>query len=48
MDELVQGLDEWIINPALLRFDELLVKKAAEMPVRRMGKLTNSAKPSTS
>jgi hypothetical protein len=47
VDELVQGLDDWIINPALVRFDELLVKKATEMPVRRMSKLISSAKSST-
>jgi hypothetical protein len=37
MEELAQGLDEGIIGPALVRSDELVKKKAEEMPVRRMG-----------
>jgi uncharacterized protein YjbI with pentapeptide repeats len=48
VDELVQGLDDWIIDPALARFDELLVRKATEMPVRSMGDLISGAKPSIS
>jgi hypothetical protein len=36
IEELVQGLDGGIIEPALKRFDELIKKKAEELPVRRM------------
>jgi uncharacterized protein YjbI with pentapeptide repeats len=38
VEELVQGLDEEIIKPALARFDELLVKKAKTLRVRRIGR----------
>jgi pentapeptide repeat protein len=37
VEELVQGLDKEIIKPALARFDELLVKKAEKLRVRRIG-----------
>ena len=37
VEELVQGLDEYIIEPALVRFDELLVKKTEKRPIRRIG-----------
>jgi hypothetical protein len=37
VEELVQGLDEEIIEPALARFDELVVKKAETLRVRRIG-----------
>src|SRR4051812_31140643 len=36
VEELVQGLSEGIIEPALERFDELMKMKAEELPVRRM------------
>jgi hypothetical protein len=37
IEELVQGLDKEIIEPALVRFDELVVKKAETLRVRRIG-----------
>jgi hypothetical protein len=37
VEELVQGMDEEIIKPALARFDELVVKKAEKLRVRRIG-----------
>lgn len=37
VEELIQGLDEEIIKPALARFDELVLKKAEELRVRRIG-----------
>jgi Pentapeptide repeats (8 copies) len=37
VEELVQGLDKEIIQPALARFDELVVKKAEKLRVRRIG-----------
>ena len=36
IEELVQGLGRGIIEPALERFDELMKKKAEELPVKRM------------
>jgi uncharacterized protein YjbI with pentapeptide repeats len=39
IDELAQGLDGGIIKPALARFDELLKRKADQLPVRRMSDL---------
>src|SRR3954453_15804272 len=36
VEELVQGLSEGIIEPALERFDKLMKMKAEELPVRRM------------
>ena len=37
VEALVQGLDEEIIKPALARFDELVVKKAEKLRIRRIG-----------
>ena len=37
VEELVRGLDKEIIKPALARFDELLVKKAKKLQIRRIG-----------
>jgi hypothetical protein len=37
VEELVQGMDQEIIQPALVRFDELVVKKAEKLRVRRIG-----------
>jgi hypothetical protein len=37
LEELIQGLDEEVIKPALARFDELAVKKAEKLRVRRIG-----------
>jgi hypothetical protein len=37
VEELVQGMDEEIIKPALARFDEMVVKKAEKLRVRRIG-----------
>jgi uncharacterized protein YjbI with pentapeptide repeats len=36
VEELIQSLDEEIIKPALVRFDELVKMKAEKLPVRRI------------
>jgi hypothetical protein len=43
VEELVQGLDEGIIKPALARFDELMKKKVEELPKIRMTDLISGA-----
>ena len=43
VEELVQGLDKEIIQPALARFDELLKMKAEKLPVRRIGTRSTAA-----
>jgi hypothetical protein len=37
VEELVRGLNEEIIKPALARFDELVLKKAEKLQIRRIG-----------
>ena len=43
IEELVQGLGRGIIEPALERFDELMKKKAEELPVKRMADIIRDA-----
>jgi hypothetical protein len=43
VEELVQGLDKGIIEPALVRFDDLVKKKAEDLPVRRMADFISGA-----
>ncbi len=43
VEELIQGLDKEIIEPALARFDELVKMKAEKLPVRRIGTRSTAA-----